>query len=220
MTAILFDLDGTLIDSLPTVRDAANAVLSEWLLPPLSDDVVAGFVGLGEQVFIDRLIAATALAVGDRRAVLRRFMEHYELEARTTRLFPGVTEALEALRQAGWPLGLVTNKPRAPLATTLQAAGLAADFGVVVAGDDLPRRKPDPLPVQHAMEALSVTSCIYVGDSETDAATAANAGVPFVLFTEGIRTVAVSEMTYDAVFSDFADLPGILADLNAQEALR
>ncbi|MEM7753369.1 MAG: HAD-IA family hydrolase, partial [Pseudomonadota bacterium] len=84
---------------------------------------------------------------------------------------------------------------------------------VVVAGDDLPKRKPDPMQLTHAMAQLGVADCVYVGDSETDAATAENAAMPFVLYTEGIRHTPVSEMRHAAVFSDFADLADVLATL-------
>lgn len=210
MKAVLFDLDGTLIDSLPNVRDAANAVLEAWALSPLPPATVAGFIGLGEQVFVDRLIAATDLQSGDRDAIMSLFIARYKEEARKTKLFPGVADALRALQNAGFPLGLVTNKPRAPLVPTLEAAELTGIFDVVVAGDDLPKRKPDPAPVFHAMERLEQKNAVYVGDSETDAATAESAGVPFVLFTEGIRVTPVSDIPHDVAFQAFGSLPELL----------
>lgn len=217
MTAVLFDLDGTLIDSLPTIRAAANAVLAEQGVAPLPADVVAGFVGRGEEVFVDRLIATTGLEVEKRPEILASFMGHYKEEARTTRTFDGVLETLSALKAKGIPLGLVTNKPRVPLDATLVAGGLSETFDVVVAGDDLDVRKPDPLPLRHAMTALSAATCVYVGDSETDAATAVNASVPFVLFTEGIRISAIEDIPYDHLFSDFSELPALLERLLAPD---
>ncbi|MEM7753742.1 MAG: HAD-IA family hydrolase, partial [Pseudomonadota bacterium] len=167
MRAVLFDLDGTLIDSLPNIRDAANAVLAERGLPALTSETIAGFVGLGEQVFIDRLIGATDLEGAERAWVMERFIGHYRIEAGKTVVFHGVVEALTALHQSGTPVGLVTNKPRAPLGPTLASAGIEAFFDVVVAGDDLPKRKPDPMQLTHAMAQLGVADCVYVGDSET-----------------------------------------------------
>ncbi len=212
-TAILFDLDGTLIDSLPTVTDAANSVLNEAGLAGIGPDLTAGFVGLGEQVFIDRLIAATPLDPEDRPDILARFIEHYKREALNTRLFPGVRDSLMTLKGNGFPLGLVTNKPRAPLLPTLEAAELIGVFDCVVAGDDLPTRKPDAAPLHHALAVMGHDTCVYVGDSPTDAETAANAGMPFLLFTEGIRTVPVSAIPHDIAFSDFGDLPEICRTL-------
>ena len=210
MTAVLFDLDGTLIDSLPNVRDAANAVLDQRSLPHLPSETIAGFVGLGEEVFVDKLIAATDLDAGERDWVMTTFIRHYKEEAKKTKLFHGVEKALAVLQGEGVPLGLVTNKPRGPLEPTLEAAALSRFFGAIVAGDDLPKRKPDPMPITHATELLGQTQAIYVGDSETDAATAKNAGVPFVLFTEGIRVTPVHDITHDIAFSDFGMLPEII----------
>ena len=218
MIPVVFNLDGTLIDSLPNITDAANALLRGEGLPPLDRARVAGFVGLGEQVFVDRLIAATDLAPQDRDRLLARFIAIYEAETARTRLFPGVRAALDAIRGAGHPLALCTNKPGGPLAHTLKAAALERTFDVVVAGDTLPVRKPDPAPLRHILDRLNADAAIYVGDSETDAETARRAGLPFVLFTEGIRVAPVDEIPHDRIFSDFAELPGIVAGLGARRA--
>ena len=110
-------------------------------------------------------------------------------------------------------MGLVTNKPRAPLATTLTAAGLVDDFDVVLAGDDLATRKPEPGPLLEAMARLGATSCIYVGDSDIDSETARAASQPFLLFTEGIRTLPIDQIPHVAAFSDFRGLPEIISQL-------
>ncbi len=211
--AVIFDLDGTLIDSLPNVTDAANALLADEGLPPLTVSETAGFVGHGERVFLERLIAATTLKPDDFDRLMPGFIAHYKIAARQTRLMPGALEALADLRGQGAKLGLCTNKPRAPLVPTLEAAGLATSFDVVVAGDDLTRRKPDPEPLHWAMSELGAESCIYVGDSDVDAQTARAAGVPFVFYTEGIRTLPIAEIPHDRAFSDFKDLPGICSAL-------
>lgn len=210
---VLFDLDGTLIDSLPNIADAVNAVLDKRDLPALSQETVAGFVGLGEQVLVDRLIGATDLDAGERDWVMETFIGHYKVEALKTRCIPGVEKCLQTLQAEGFALGLITNKPRAPLAATLASAGISECFQVVVAGDDLAKRKPDPLPIRHAMEKLKAGAGIYVGDSETDAETAMNAGVPFVLYTEGIHHGRVHDMPHAVAFSDFGMLPGIVRRL-------
>lgn len=212
MTAVLFDLDGTLIDSLTTITAAANAVLGHQGLSDLPESVVAGFVGLGEEVFVDRLIAATDLAAADRSAILGIFMEHYALAARDTKVFPGVKEALEELASWDVQMGLVTNKPRVPLQSTLAASGLEPFFKVIVAGDDLEKRKPDPMQIIHAGRVLRAQTCVYVGDSETDAAAAQNADVPFLLFSEGIRVKPLEEIPHHAAFSEFQALPALFRD--------
>lgn len=217
MIAVIFDLDGTLIDSLPDVTRAVNALLADEGLPPLPESTVNGFVGRGERVLMERLIAATDLIPGDFDRLLPPFIAHYKIAARETKLMPGAGKALEQLRSAGHSLALCTNKPAAPLEDTLIAAGLADTFDVVVAGDTLPVRKPDPAPIRHILEQLDTTRCVYVGDSETDAETAHNAGVPFVFYTEGIRVADVHDIPHDVAFNDFAMLPGICLRMSDQD---
>lgn len=214
MTPIIFDLDGTLIDSLPDITGAANALLAEKNLPPLEASKVAGFVGRGERVLLDRLIAATALDAADYDALMAQFIDIYKGATGRTRVFPGAREALEHFRAAGVPVGLCTNKPSGPLGSVLEALDLSRLFDVIVAGDTLAARKPDAAPLLHAVSSLGAERCIYVGDSEIDAETAQAAGMPFAFFTEGIRTVAIADIPHDAAFSDFADLPSIYARLS------
>ena len=211
MIPIVFDLDGTLIDSLPNVTDAANALLADEGLSPLPSEVVRGFVGLGERVFLNRMIAATDLRPEDFDRLMPEFIRHYNVAAEDTLLFPGAMDMLVRLRADGVPLALCTNKPSAPLWPTLKAAGIEDAFDVVLAGDMLERRKPDPLPVHHILSELNAETCLYVGDSETDAETARRAGVPFVLFTEGIRLAPIEDIPHDVAFDDLSMLPEIYA---------
>lgn len=216
MTApVVFDLDGTLIDSLPGIAGAANALLGEWGLSPLGMAKFGGFVGHGDQVFLDRLIAATGLDPADRSALMARFIPLYKDAARGTRLFDGVAEMLDAFDAAGVAMGLCTNKPLAPLIPVLEETGLAHRFAVVVAGDALPRRKPDPAPLHHAFAELGQGPGLYVGDSEVDAETAQRAGLPFALYTKGIRQTPVADIPHQAAFDDFSELPDIRARLCA-----
>lgn len=209
MIPVIFDLDGTLIDSLPNVTDAANALLADEGMGPLSREVVRGFVGLGERVFLDRMIAVTDLRPEDFDRLMPEFIRHYNLAAEDTQLFPGAMNMLDRLRGDSVPLALCTNKPAAPLWPTLKAAGIEDAFDVVLAGDTLERRKPDPLPVHHILSELNVDTCLYVGDSETDAETAQRAGVPFALFTEGIRLAPIEDIPHDVAFGDLSMLPEI-----------
>lgn len=215
MLPVVFDLDGTLIDSLPDVTKAVNLLLADEGQPLLPQSVVNTFVGSGEKVLMQRLIAATAFEPDDAERLMPGFIAHYKTAALDTKLFPGAREALDRLRAAGVPIGLCTNKPRAPLVPTLEAAGLADVFGVVVAGDDLPLRKPDPAPLFHCFRALGAETGIYVGDSEVDAETAKRAGVPFVIYAHGIRVNPIEDIPHDVVFDDFGALDGILSALQA-----
>jgi len=216
MLPVVFDLDGTLIDSLPDVTKAVNLLLEEEGQPLLDSSVVNTFIGSGERVLMDRLVAATAFLPSDFDRLMPRFIAHYKIAALDTKLFPGARDALDRLRAAGVPIGLCTNKPRAPLIPTLEAAGLSDVFGVVVAGDDLPKRKPDPAPLFHCFQALGAETGIYVGDSEVDAETARRAGVPFVIYAHGIRVSPIADIPHDVVFDNFGALDGILAGLGAK----
>ncbi len=213
---VVFDLDGTLIDSLPDVTNAVNLLLDEEGHPPLSTDIVRTFVGSGEQVLMHRLIAATDVDPADFDRLMPRFIAHYQTAAQNTRLFPGALDALHRLNAKGVPIGLCTNKPRAALEPTLAAAGLGDVFGVVVAGDDLALRKPEPAPLFHSFQMLGAETGIYVGDSEIDAEAAQRAGVPFVIYEHGIRVSAISDIPHDVMFSNFLDLDAILDDLEAE----
>lgn len=209
MMPVVFDLDGTLVDSLPGIARAANRLLAEEGLSPLPQAQIGGFVGMGVDVFLDRLIAATSLEVADRPRLSERFLPIYEEASQGTPLFDGVGDALRVLKARGVPLGICTNKPSGPLKHVLADIPEAALFDVVVAGDTLPLRKPDPAPLMLAFEKLGAVRGLYVGDSETDAETARRAGMPFALFTRGIRVSPVEEIPHDVAFDDFAELEAI-----------
>lgn len=211
--AIVFDLDGTLVDSLPDIHAAVSETLAEDGLPPLPVEVLRGFVGNGVAVLVER-VARHIGRTGDAADMLARFRLHYRrAPAVLTRPYPGVLGALEALRAQGHALALCTNKPEAPARAILDALGLASLLPVVVGGDTLSRRKPDPAPLRACLATLAANGCIFVGDSEVDAQTAGAAGTRFALFTEGYRRGPVAEIPHDAAFSHFADLPGTIARL-------
>jgi phosphoglycolate phosphatase len=211
--AVVFDLDGTLIDSLPDIAEAANALLADHGLEPLPQSQIGGFVGMGERVFLDRLIAATALDAAEYDALMVEFITHYKASTGLTTVFPGALDAVKALKAEGYKLGICTNKPGVPLAAVLDALDLAQWFDVIIAGDTLPVRKPDPAPLHLAFERMAATKGVYVGDSDVDAETAQRAGVPFAFFTEGIRTKPMDEIPHDRAFDRFEDLPAICRDI-------
>ncbi|WP_439122914.1 phosphoglycolate phosphatase [Marivita sp.] len=211
--AVVFDLDGTLIDSLPDIAAAANALLSDHGLASLPQAQIGSFVGMGERVFLDRLIAATTLDGAQYDTLMAEFITHYKASTGLTTVFPGALEAVKALKADGFKLGICTNKPGGPLATVLDALDLAKWFDVIVAGDTLAVRKPDPAPLHLAFETMGATNGVYVGDSDVDAETAQRAGVPFAFFTEGIRTKPIDQIPHDRTFGEFRDLPGICQEI-------
>jgi len=176
--AVLFDLDGTLLDTAPDMIGALNALRAERALEPLAFAALRGQVSHGATALVRRGFADASEA---QFAVLRaRFLELYSARvAASTQPFPGVLELLETLERRGIPWGIVTNKPQWLTEPLLQGLGLAARAGTVVCGDTLPERKPNPLPLLHAARQLAhePADCVYVGDAERDMRAARAAGM-------------------------------------------
>jgi phosphoglycolate phosphatase len=218
MARIVFDLDGTLIDSAPDIRALANQLLAAEGAAELSLAETHRFIGNGAAVFVARMRAARAIPDSEQDRLLAAFHAGYDTARDLTRPYPGVVAALDALAREGHRLGICTNKPLRPCRAVLAHLGLLDRFAVTVGGDSAPALKPDPAPLRMAFAALGEGPALYVGDSETDAETAARAGVPFLLFTEGYRRGPAAAMAQAAAFADFAALPGLVAGLAAPAA--
>ncbi len=218
--AVIFDLDGTLLDSAPDIHAVANATLAEAGSGPISLDQARRFIGNGAGVFVSRMMAACGIEeTPEAHARLHAaFVARYDGATALTRPYPGARDALMALHEAGFALGLCTNKPQRPTMSVLRHFRLHGLFGTVVCGDTLPRRKPDAAPLQKAAADLGATFALFVGDSEIDAETARAAGLPFALFTEGYRKTGFENIPHTASFDRFADLPEIAAGLLAAPA--
>jgi phosphoglycolate phosphatase len=215
MASLVFDLDGTLIDSAPDILAAANRLLADCDRPPLDLPTLTSFIGNGVPKLVERVMQARSLDMSRHPELYRLMMQHYqEQNSALTRLFEGAREALEALALAGHSLGLCTNKPAAATAEVLRDFGLSGRFQVVIAGDSLATRKPDPQPLLAAFEALQHMGAtgprIYVGDSSFDAETAQRAGIDFALFTRGYRSQPVSALAHRWAFDDYARLLDLL----------
>lgn len=210
MTAVIFDLDGTLLDSAPDLHAAALAMLDEAGLPPVTYAQTRNFIGNGVPKLVERLIGAAGGDSDRQTDLLGRFTYHYALDpVSRTQFYPGVPEALDALAAAGYLMAICTNKPEVPARAVAEHFGLTARMGAIVGGDTLAVRKPDPAPLHHAIRALGRNEVLYVGDSETDADTARAAEVPFALFTEGYRKTPTDGIFHDHRFDRFVELPGI-----------
>lgn len=213
---VIFDLDGTLIDSVPDLAAAVNRLLATEGKAPLPDAEIASYVGNGAPILMRRVIEARGFDMARHAELTDRMLEDYTARSgeRTT-LYPGVTAALETLAGRGHALGLCTNKPIAPTRAILRHFGLEALFAAVIGGDSLPQRKPDPAPVHAAIAALGglpgQTAALYVGDSIIDAESARNAGLPFILHGNGYLNGPRDSIVPYAEFAHFDALPGIIA---------
>ena len=206
--AVIFDLDGTLVDSAPDLHAAAVAMLTGMGLAPVTLRQVHGFVGNGIPKLVERCLdSAGAPAKGKALAgAVDRFKQHYgAAPADLTRPYDGVEAMLGALRARGLLLGVCTNKPEALTRQVLAGVALDRHLQVAVGGDTLEVMKPDPGPLRHAAGLLGagIDETLYVGDSETDAETAAAAGMAFALYSGGYRKRPLDAFEECFVFHEF-----------------
>lgn len=217
MARIVFDLDGTLIDSAPDIQNIANTLMEEDGLAPFSLAQAHDFIGNGVAVFVQKMRAARNIPDSQQKDLLARFVARYHSATNLTEIYPGVCEALRELVAEGHVLGVCTNKPMEATQAVLNHLSLNIFFQTVIGGDSLPVSKPDPAPLDAAFDALGEGLTIYVGDSDVDAETASRANVPFILFTEGYRKVPVSALPHEKAFSSFDKLPSLVTALLAKE---
>ena len=186
--AVLFDLDGTLVDTAPDLVAAVNAVLDAEGRPPLPEAVLRPLVSKGGRALLAR--AFPDLPPEARDAHLPAFLARYgEALAVHSRPFAGIEALLGALEARGWRWGIVTNKPEGLARGVVEGMGWAARCGVLVGGDTLPVRKPDPAPLRLAAERLGVLPrhCVYVGDDARDIEAGRSAGMPTIAALWGYR---------------------------------
>lgn len=218
MTPIVFDLDGTLLDSAPDIHASVNRLMQDMEMEPFDLRTVISFIGNGIGVLTGKVAQARGLPEADVPALTTRLLAIYAADPmRLTQPYPGVMTALEMLRSSGHPMAVCTNKPEAPARKILSAFGFDPFFETVVGGDTCPTRKPDPGPLRAVLSRMGAPSCIYVGDSEVDAATAEAAEMPFLLFTQGYCHVPFAELTTAGQFDHWSALPTLLNGLNRGE---
>jgi len=184
--AVVFDLDGTLVDSTLDIATAVNTTLAEDGLGPLPPEQIGSFTGFGAGELIRRAFAAAGGAAAD--GATARYLAHYEEHpADRTTVFRDAGEALPALRERGLKIAVCTNKETELSRTVLRALGLEDAVDAIVGADSVPRIKPDPAHVLAALEAVGAapSEAVYVGDSDVDADAAAAAGVRCLLVEWG-----------------------------------
>lgn len=215
--AVAFDLDGTLVDSRQDLVTAVNRVRVEVELSPLSDDEVVAKIGHGARDLVRRSLPETVAGEAFEQAFRRFGAVYLEVCLDQTRPYPGIPELLAELSHRGLPLAVVTNKPERPARKVLVGLELEKYFPVVLGGDSLPAKKPDPLPLCEAARRLGVApaALALVGDSAVDAETARAVGAPFIRVTWGFGVAAELAAfdpwhvasTAQAIAEALADLP-------------
>jgi phosphoglycolate phosphatase len=213
--AIVFDLDGTLIDTAPDLRAMLNQVLVGMGRRELALEEVRCMIGDGTPAMMERALAATG-GITDFDRAHRKLMQIYEAgPANLSRLYPGVETTLRSLRDSGANLGICTNKPQVATLSVLEAFNIAHYFEAVAGGDTVPFRKPDPRHLLGVIQCLKATisEAVMIGDSENDYAAARSAGVPVILLRYGYLRVPPERLTPDIWLDDFAAIPWALARL-------
>lgn len=213
---LIFDLDGTLVDSVPDLTNALNEVLRERGYGPLSRAEVAPMVGDGMPALVARGFAARGGSSDEAAEALQHYIEIYEANATNlTRPYPQVRETLADLRRRGYRSAVCTNKLQHATEVVLRDLGLAALFDGVAGGDRYPVRKPDPGHLLRLIAELGGTAqrSVMIGDSENDAAVAHAAAVSVILMRYGYARSNPKTLGAAVVLDHFADLPAALERL-------
>lgn len=217
---IIFDFDGTLIDSVPDLAASVNFMMQELGMQPYDVDTIRGWVGNGASTLVKRTLVGdvdiAGVDIGNNifEKALDIFLDHYEHNlAVETYLYDGVQETLQVLHDKGYKMAIVTNKPYEFIAPILDALQIAHYFSLNIGANSLKNKKPDPEPLLHVIESLHVTKgdALMVGDSKNDILAAKNAGVTSVAVTYGYNYGEDIEIyDPDVIIDRFEDLQKVL----------
>lgn len=214
----IFDLDGTLMDTAGDLIGAMNAVAHRFDLPALDPVEARAAAGRGGRGLMRLAASQAGREISDDQilAAYPAFLDAYEARiADESRYFPGAEAAVDALVEAGWRVGICTNKPERLARMLLDRLGGAGRYGAILGADSLPVRKPDPRHVLETIERLggAPAHAVMIGDTATDRDAAGAARVACVLYEHGFSPAPVAELSPEAVFADFAELPGLIDGL-------
>ena len=215
MAVLLFDLDGTLADTNPDLHAAMNHILGQHGLTPLPQDRVRHLIGGGAAMILQRGFAehGITLSKADMAAATEEFVLWYDRNIdHGTHIFDNLMPILDRARAQNIKMGVITNKREGLAAKLLFRLNLQAYFDVLVGGDSLATRKPEPEMVLTAMTRLGGTAqnTVLLGDSEADTGAARAAGVKCVCVSFGYRRIPLEELGADAIIDDYAELPDTL----------
>jgi phosphoglycolate phosphatase len=215
---IVFDLDGTLVDTAPDLTAALNAVMHSLGRPQVPLEDVRHMVGRGARYLIERAMERTGAAASDNeiRDLVQRFIAHYDANiAVASRPFEHAETVVTGLRDRGHKLGICTNKPEALSFKLMNELQLRALFPVILGADSRPYKKPDPRHLFDTIEGLggSPESAVLIGDSETDVKTARAANVPVIVVSFGYTEIPPHDLGADAVIDHFDALEQALKGL-------
>jgi phosphoglycolate phosphatase len=219
LAAVLFDLDGTLLDTAADIALALNRTMVEYDCAPLADDDVRRMVGRGAPILIERAVASQHrnIDAATQAAMLERFFHHYgrleESNESSAQPYTGAAESLRTLHDAGLRTAVVTNKHHRFAEALLKRLNLADWVDVVVGGDTCVRRKPDPQPLLFACESLHVapSESLMVGDSVNDVQAARAAAIPVICVSYGYNEGRDPRtLECDLLLDSLAELPPLL----------
>ncbi|ESP91502.1 MULTISPECIES: phosphoglycolate phosphatase [Pseudoalteromonas] len=212
---LLFDLDGTLIDSVPDLALSINQMLNALNMTPYPTETIRSWVGNGAAVLTKRALSGSIDIAPDLdttyvEKALSKFLSFYDQNVCVeTTLYPNVKSTLESLHSSGYRLVIVTNKPEQFVRPILKHLGLNDFFEMVVGGDSLPKRKPDPMQLTYVCETLGVSpsSCLMIGDSKNDIFAATAAGMQSIGLTYGYNHGEdINSHGASLVLDNFADI--------------
>jgi phosphoglycolate phosphatase len=209
--ALIFDLDGTLVDTAPDLLGALNAILLQEKRPAVNHADLRHLVGFGARTMLAEAFKRTGEPADDTRlpGLIDAYIAHYRKHvAVASRPFPGVEETLAALKAQGARLGVLTNKPQELTDLLLPALKLERYFDAIHGAGRYGYNKPDARVFHHVVDELGGGPAVMIGDSATDVATARAAAAPVILVSYGYTPEPAATLGADAVVDAFADIPG------------